>query len=149
MNVLMTLFVLALMAAGLFALIPILSVGLALLAVGTCFLLWLLPILIIAASDKTTGGEKAAWILATIFLAVLMYFFLIKGRRNQDKQRNELLAKLKPGQRIQTIGGVLGTVTQVNEKEVTVKVDETNNVKIKFTRGAVHRVLDEEKTETK
>ncbi len=49
----------------------------------------------------------------------------------------------------QTIGGVLGTVTQVNEKEVTVKVDETNNVKIKFTRGAVHRVLDDEKTETK
>jgi preprotein translocase subunit YajC len=84
-----------------------------------------------------------------IFLAVLMYFFLIKGRRNQDKQRNDLLAKLKPGQRIQTIGGVLGTVTQVNEKEVTVKVDETNNVKIKFTRGAIHRVLDDEKTETK
>jgi len=84
-----------------------------------------------------------------ILLAVLMYFFLIKGRRNQDKDRTDMLGKLKPGQRIQTIGGVIGVVTQVNEKEVTVKVDETNNVKIKFARVAIHRVLDEEKTETK
>jgi hypothetical protein len=87
MNVLMTLFVLGLMAAGLFALIPILSVGLAILAVGACFFLWLLPILIIAGSDKTTGGEKAAWILAIIFLswfAWIFYFLLapIKPRRN-------------------------------------------------------------------
>lgn len=87
MNVLVTLLVLALMAAGLFALIPILSVGLAILAVGACFFLWLLPILIIAASDKTTGGEKAAWILAIIFLswfAWIFYFLLapIKPRRD-------------------------------------------------------------------
>jgi preprotein translocase subunit YajC len=111
----------------------------------------LLTLLAQTTNPATQPAQPPGFIqyMPFIFLAVLMYFFLIKGRRNQDKQRNELLAKLKPGQRIQTIGGVLGTVTQVNEKEVTVKVDETNNVKIKFTRGAVHRVLDEEKTETK
>ena len=84
-----------------------------------------------------------------ILLAIIMYFFMIKGRKNQDKERTDMLANLKPWQRIQTIGGVIGVVTQVNEKEVTVKVDETNNVKIKFARVAIHRVLDEEKTETK
>jgi len=44
-----------------------------------CFLLWLLPILIIADSDRTSGGEKLAWILAIIFLswfAWIFYFLL-------------------------------------------------------------------------
>ncbi len=38
-------------------------------ALAGCVLLWLLPILIIASSDQTTGGEKAAWICAIIFLS--------------------------------------------------------------------------------
>lgn len=87
MNVLVTLVMLALMVAGFFALLPILSVGLALVAVAACFFIWLLPILIIAGSDKTTGGEKLAWILAIIFLswfAWIFYFLLapIKPRRD-------------------------------------------------------------------
>ena len=83
----------------------------------------------------------------------VLYFFVFRAKRNQDKARTQQLEKLKPGQRVQTIGGILGVITQVNEKEVTVKVDETNNVKIKFSRNAIHRVQDEDKdkdkTETK
>lgn len=86
MNIVITLLFLVLVGCGFFALLPILTFGLALLAVGACFLLWLLPILIIANSDKTTGGEKAAWILAIIFLswfAWILYFLLapLKPRR--------------------------------------------------------------------
>jgi hypothetical protein len=43
------------------------------------FVIWLLPILIIACSDRTTGAEKAAWILAIVFLswfAWIFYFLL-------------------------------------------------------------------------
>lgn len=79
MNILVTLLVLAFAGFAVVALIPVLTAGLALLAVGACLVLWLLPILIIANSDKTTGGEKAAWILAIIFLswfAWIFYFLL-------------------------------------------------------------------------
>jgi preprotein translocase subunit YajC len=80
----------------------------------------------------------------------VLYFFVFRSKRNQDKKRAEQLNKLKPGQRVQTIGGILGVITQVNDKEITVKVDETNNVKIKFTRNAIHRVQDDDvKPETK
>ena len=78
----------------------------------------------------------------------VLYFFVFRAKRNQDKARTQQLEKLKPGQRIQTIGGILGTITQVNDKEITVKVDETNNVKIKFTRNAIHRVQDDDKDKT-
>jgi len=79
MNILATLVILALMWGALVMLIPVLTLA-AVLAVGAgCFFLWLLPILIIANSNKTSGGEKAAWILAIVFLswfAWIFYFFL-------------------------------------------------------------------------
>jgi preprotein translocase subunit YajC len=103
----------------------------------------------------TTGGEPPSLLkgpMVPLLLGVaVLYFFVFRAKRNQDKARTQQLEKLKPGQRVQTIGGILGTITQVNDKEITVKVDETNNVKIKFTRNAIHRVQDEDKdkTETK
>ena len=59
-----------------------LSVGLPLLAAGVslgiglgCLFIWLLPFLIIATSDKTTGAEKLAWLLAMIFLSWFAWVF--------------------------------------------------------------------------
>jgi hypothetical protein len=59
-------------------LIPVLGVVLGLAVVFGGVLLWLLPIVIIAASDKVGGAEKLLWILAIIFLswfAWIFYFF--------------------------------------------------------------------------
>ncbi|MCB1664720.1 MAG: hypothetical protein KDI28_03030 [Pseudomonadales bacterium] len=64
--------------------IPVLSAGLALMVVAGCFFIWFLPILLILGSDVTSGGEKAAWILAIIFLSWFAWVFYL------------LLAPLKP-----------------------------------------------------
>lgn len=91
MNVLTTLLVLVAIGLGLAALIPVLTVGLALAFVFGCFLLWLLPILIIASSDKTTGGEKLAWILAIVFLswfAWIFYFLLAPIKERPDYRQH-------------------------------------------------------------
>jgi preprotein translocase subunit YajC len=101
------------------------------------------------AAPATTKPAAPPFGLDSPFFPLLLgiavlYFFVFRSKRNQDKKRNDQLAKLKPGQRVQTIGGILGVITQVSEKEITVKVDETNNVKIKFTRNAIHRVQDDD-----
>jgi hypothetical protein len=60
-------------------LLPVVGLALALAFVAGGFLIWLLPILIIALSDRTTGAEKLAWILAIVFLswfAWIFYFLL-------------------------------------------------------------------------
>jgi hypothetical protein len=67
--------------------LPLIGAGLGLMFVLAAFFIWLLPILIILNSDKTSGGEKLAWILAIIFLswfAWIFYFLLapIKPRRD-------------------------------------------------------------------
>jgi len=50
---------------------------------------------------------------------------------------------------VQTIGGILGTVIEAREGDVLLKVDESSNTKIRFARSAIHRVLEEEKSESK
>ncbi len=79
MNVLVALVMLALLWGGIVLLVPVVTfAAMAAVFLGCC-LLWLLPILIIANSNKTTGGEKFCWILAIIFLswfAWVFYFFL-------------------------------------------------------------------------
>lgn len=114
------------------------------------------PLTLLAQATSPTTGAPPSLLqspLVPLLLGVaVLYFFVFRAKRNQDKKRTETLEKLKPGQRVQTIGGILGVITQVNDQEITVKVDETNNVKIKFTRNAIHRVRDEDnrdKTEAK
>jgi hypothetical protein len=77
-NVLGTLITVLAIVVGAVVLIPILGVVLGLLVAFGGVLLWLLPIVLIAASDKVGGAEKILWILAIIFLswfAWIFYFF--------------------------------------------------------------------------
>jgi preprotein translocase subunit YajC len=84
-----------------------------------------------------------------ILIVIVFYFFIFGSKRKTEKQRQEMLNQLKKGDRIQTIGGILGTVVEARETEVVVKVDESSNTKIRFSRSAVHKVVDEDKAEAK
>ena len=57
-----------------------------------------------------------------------------------------MLAAVKKNDRVITAGGIYGVVTNVNAEadEVTVKVDETTNTKLRVTLSSVSRVLGDE-----
>lgn len=46
-----------------------------LIIIAAIGLIWVLPILIIISSNKTTGGEKLAWVLAVIFISWFAWIF--------------------------------------------------------------------------
>jgi preprotein translocase subunit YajC len=52
----------------------------------------------------------------------------------------------KKGDKITTIGGVIGTVVEVREDEVMVKTDESANVRMKFARWAIRGVGEDART---
>ena len=80
-----------------------------------------------------------------IILMMVFYIFMMRSKRGQDRKRQDMLAQLKKGDRIQTIGGILGTVVEARDADVLVKVDESSNTKIRFARSAIQRVVEEEK----
>jgi preprotein translocase subunit YajC len=83
-----------------------------------------------------------------VFIIVAMWVFMLRGKRKQDRAKTDLLANLKKGDRIRTIGGILGTVVEAREDEVVVKVDETSNAKMRFVRSAIYAVINSDKDKT-
>lgn len=77
-----------------------------------------------------------------ILLFVIFYFLLIRPQQKQQKRRQELLASLKKGQRVVTIGGIYGVIKEISEDVLTLRI--ADSVNIKFARGGIDRVIEEE-----
>ena len=98
------------------------------------------------------GGGGSGGMTQILFIVVIFgvfWFVIMGGQRREKKKRAALLSSIKKGDRVQTIGGILGSVVEVRDDEIVLKVDENSNTRIKFTRGAIQTVLADksEKTE--
>ena len=71
--------------------------------------------------------------LALIF--VIFYFMLIRPQRQREKDHQKLLKNLNKNDEIVTTGGIHGTIVNVKDKTVTLRVDE--NVKIEIEKNSV------------
>ena len=81
-------------------------------------------------------------------MGLIFYFLLIRPQSKEKKKRAQMLSQIKKNDRVVTIGGIVGTVATVKEDEVTLKVDESNNTKITFSRVAIQRVMSAETATT-
>ena len=73
---------------------------------------------------------------------VVFYFMIFRGPKKKQQQQQKMIQSLQKNARVQTIGGVLGTVLEVGENEITLKIDEANNTKIKVLPSAIARVIE-------
>jgi len=87
-------------------------------------------------------GNPQTFLLVMVGFLVLMYFFSSRSRKKQQTQRQKMLDALNKGDKITTIGGIIGTVVEVKDNEVVVRVDESNNIKMRFVTSAISRVGD-------
>lgn len=77
------------------------------------------------------------WIAIMI---AIFYFLMIRPQQKRAKERAALLEAIKSGDRIAFSGGIIGVVTNVKDKTLTVKI--ADGVKIEVSRGAVSQVLE-------
>ena len=94
-----------------------------------------------AAPAAQQGGGMSMWImLALIF--VVMWFFMIRPQKKQQKELQNFRDSLKKGDKVVTIGGIYGTVCEVKEGTVLMEVD--NNVKIRVSKNALVKDFTEQ-----
>ena len=76
-------------------------------------------------------------------IAVLFYFLMIRPERRKRAELTAMLQNLKKNDRVVTIGGIYGTIVNAQQDldEVTIKVDENTNTKLRMQRAAIARVL--------
>lgn len=88
--------------------------------------------------------SQGGMLIPLSLILIIFYFIVFRQKQKQDKEKKDLLDNVKKGDTIETIGGLLGTVVSSDPNTVVVKVDETANVKLKFNRRAIHRVIVED-----
>ena len=94
-------------------------------------------------------GEKFVNAISTFFtnggfiilIMVAMLLIMIIPQRKREKKVKDMLASIKPGDRVRTIGGIYGTVTSVKDDVVTMSVGP-DKVRLVFARGAIASVED-------
>ena len=87
-----------------------------------------------APAAGQAGGGWQMWIMLALIFGV-MWFFMIRPQRKQQKELQNFRDSLKKGDKVVTIGGIYGTVCEVKEDSVLIEVD--NNVKIRVSKQAI------------
>ena len=108
-------------------------------------------ILALGSTATTTDGAAAGgsmWTTLITFgiIILIFYFLIIRPQRKRDKEAKNMLAAIKKGDKIVTIGGIRGTVAVVKESTVIVKVDD--NTRIEFSKNAISSVLNKKEETT-
>ena len=78
-----------------------------------------------------------------ILIFVIFYFLLIRPQQQKAKQRQVMNANLKKGDRVTTSGGLMGTVTTLGEKVITIQIAE--GVRVKVVRNNIEMQKDDGK----
>ncbi|WP_410795769.1 preprotein translocase subunit YajC [Paenibacillus sp. J5C2022] len=91
----------------------------------------------------TDGGQQTGNIWALIWPFLLMfavfYFLLIRPQQKKQKQRNSMLNELKKGDKITTIGGLHGTIVEITDDTIVLRVNDTT--KMTFERSAISSIV--------
>ncbi len=98
-----------------------------------------------APAGQAAGQQASAWPTILMFGAIIlvMYLFMIRPQRKQQKEMQEFRNALKKGDKVVTVGGIYGEIVEVNEKTVLIKVD--GDVKLRVDKqGLVKDYSDAE-----
>jgi preprotein translocase subunit YajC len=91
------------------------------------------------------AGGTANPLIPVILMVVVFYLVLFMPMRRRQKKHEEMLKNLKNGDKVVTNGGLVGVVTALSEKAVTLRV-RPDNVKLEFARAAVTGLAQEEES---
>ena len=82
--------------------------------------------------------------LPILLIFGIFYFLLFLPMQRQKKQQKQMLASLEPGKTVLTSGGIIGTITMINDDTLIIRV-KPDNLKIQIARSAVSGLVSEEK----
>ncbi len=86
------------------------------------------------APVKPAGGGMSMWVMLALMFAV-MWFFMIRPQKKQQKELQNFRDSLKNGDKVVTIGGIYGTVSEIKDASVLIEIDK--NVKIRVSKQAL------------
>jgi preprotein translocase subunit YajC len=93
-------------------------------------------------AEGAAEGNPYGMFMIMIPMIVLFYFLLIRPQRKQEAKRRAMIDMLKKNDRILTNGGLFGTVSNVMDDEVALRVDDARDVKVRIAKNAISAVVN-------
>ncbi|MBN1796747.1 MAG: preprotein translocase subunit YajC [Sedimentisphaerales bacterium] len=104
-------------------------------------------------SDPNMGGTGAQpkpglGLPQILLIGVMIFivFMMFRGPKKKQQEHQKMVKSLQKNDRVRTIGGIYGTIVDVRDDEIVLKIDEANNTKIKVSPNAIGQKVADEKS---
>jgi len=97
--------------------------------------------LIAAEGDTRANPLQLPFMLILMFAVV--YLLLIRPQKKRDQERRAMIAAISKNDKVVTQGGIIGVVTNTKDDEVTIRIDDEKNVRIRVRRDFITGVLND------
>ena len=98
------------------------------------------PLLTLGQAAPAGAGGLGGMMLPMLIIFGIMYFMLIRPQQRKEKERQSMIKAVKTGDRVLFSGGILGSVTNVKDNTVIVRI--ADGVKVEVVRGGIQKVLE-------
>ncbi len=95
-----------------------------------------------ASTEAAPQGGGSSMLIFVVLMIAAMYFLMIAPQRKRQKTHQKMLSELKSGDKILTIGGMIGTVVNIKEKTFIIKLSDNN--KVEFIKSAIQEKIADE-----
>jgi len=96
---------------------------------------------------QAAAGNQIFGLIPMVLIFVIFYFLMIQPQRREQKRHQEMLKKLSKNDEVVTSSGIHGTIVNVKDKTVIVRIDE--NVKIELEKNSISYVKNTQEAAAK
>ena len=96
-----------------------------------------------AATSSSSSGSAAGLVVPLVLMGGLFYFLLIRPQQRRTRAQRDLASELSIGDEVLTLGGMYGTVKDVEDESVTVEISPGTNVRM-LKQGIARRLTEDE-----
>ncbi len=89
-----------------------------------------------AGTAEGTTNPMHFFVMMSLVM-VVFYFFMIRPQQKKQQEVQKTIANLKKGDRVVTIGGIIGTVTGIQNDYLVIKTGDNDNTKMEVLKSAV------------
>jgi preprotein translocase subunit YajC len=100
------------------------------------------PLALLLAADDAPQSGLLDLLLPLGLVFLIFWFIVFRPASRERKQREARVRSLARNDKVVTNAGIHGTVVGLDDDTVTLRVDDKNNVRIRFSRAAVWQVQD-------
>jgi preprotein translocase subunit YajC len=103
---------------------------------------------VLAQASDQQSGNALTLLLPLVLMGGVFYLFLIRPQRAQRQRQQQLLRALEVGDEVLTIGGMFGTITEIDDDTDSVTVEVAPGTRIRMLRRAISQRLTEDEDES-